>query len=147
MFVPRARCCFCKETNDLMEYQLLSRVWNLYLFPLVTNFFVRASTYHVKFVSLIPFYKFSVIYTVIFCKTTNNYLCCRHTASDVSFSLRSAPFIIVFSVQNSLQKVTSIERMRNFNFTNCSILNLSSSALIPRFSKILYDASTFLYTN
>jgi hypothetical protein len=36
-----------------MEYQRPSGVWNLYLYPLVTNFVVRALTYHVKFVSLL----------------------------------------------------------------------------------------------
>jgi hypothetical protein len=136
MFVLRTWLCSCETTNNLMEYQLLSRVWNPYLSPLVTNFFfVRASIYHAKFVSLIPFHIFSVIYIVIFCKTTNIYLCCRHTASDVSFSLRCTPVILVFRALNSLLKVTFIERMRNLNFTNCSSLNLSGSALILRFSK------------
>lgn len=136
MFVPRTWWCFCEATHNLMEYQLLSRFWNLYFSPLVTNFcFVRASIYHVKFVSLISFYIFSVIYTVISCKSTHNYLCCWHTASDVSFSLRHTPFILVFRAQNSLRKVTSIARMRNVNFTNCSSRNLPVSTLIPLFLK------------
>jgi len=118
-----------------MEYQLLSRVWNLSFSTLVTKFFVRASIYHVKFVSLIPFYIFSVINIVIFCKTTNNYVCCRHIASDVPFPLRCTKVILVFRAQNSLLKVTSIERMRNVNFTNCGNLNLSGFALIPVFFK------------
>lgn len=133
MFVPRAWWCFCEATNNLMKYHLLSRVWNLYLSTLVTNCSVRPSFSYVKFVSLIPFYIFSIIYIVIFCKTTINYLRCRHKASDVSFSLGCTTVILVFRAQDSLQKVTCIECMRSVNFTNCSSLNLSGCALISRF--------------
>jgi hypothetical protein len=133
-----------------MEYQLLSRVWNFYLSQLVNKFVcvLQPTTSNLSLsYSLITFYISSIIYIAIFCKSTNNYLCCRHTTTDASFSLRYTQFILVFRAHYSLPKVTSIQRIRNFNFTNCSSLNLSGSVLIPNFSKVLYGTRAFLYTN